>query len=113
MHREDKMKTSFPFIQRDISLSDKFGLIRAAYYGDPPAPWPDGVSNLIGCIIDGNNYGTVLSVNTSSSKPVADFTLQQNYPNPANPSTTISFTVPSRSFVVLKVYIVTGGSHAT
>jgi hypothetical protein len=36
------------------------------------------------------------------------FSLKQNFPNPFNPSTTISFTLAKRSFVILKVYDILG-----
>ena len=36
------------------------------------------------------------------------YSLQQNYPNPFNPVTQIRFTVPSRSYVSLKVFDITG-----
>ena len=32
------------------------------------------------------------------------YELEHNYPNPFNPATTISFSLPSRSFVSLKVF---------
>ncbi len=43
-----------------------------------------------------------------SSNVPADFTLKQNYPNPFNPSTSIEFTIPESSQVLLKVYDASG-----
>ncbi|MCP4726438.1 MAG: T9SS type A sorting domain-containing protein, partial [bacterium] len=34
----------------------------------------------------------------------AGYELRQNYPNPFNPSTNIDFTIPSPSYVSLKIY---------
>ena len=41
------------------------------------------------------------------------FDLSQNYPNPFNPVTTINFSIPQRSNVILSVYNVIGIEIAT
>ena len=52
----------------------------------------------------------VLPVTTNLKPPqvVMNYTLNNNYPNPFNPSTIITYSIPSTSNVVLKVYDLLG-----
>lgn len=64
------------------------------------------------------NSNLVLGSNGSTSvvdkpgKPYA-FELEQSYPNPFNPTTTVQYSIPDRSRVVLKVFNVLGQEVAT
>ncbi len=49
----------------------------------------------------------VLGLPTEAMLPVA-YSLSQNYPNPFNPQTTIRYTLPKRTYVVLSVFDMTG-----
>jgi hypothetical protein len=51
------------------------------------------------------SYSDALEVDVN---PPLEFSLSQNYPNPFNPTTTIEFTLPAKSNVVLKIYDIIG-----
>jgi hypothetical protein len=53
-------------------------------------------------------YESSLRAETQRPSFPINFTLYQNFPNPFNPSTTITFDLPASAFVTLKVYDVLG-----
>ena len=55
-----------------------------------------------------------LTIIIQSSNPVPDsYLLDQNFPNPFNPSTNIKFEIPSSVYVTIKVYTILGKEVAT
>jgi len=55
----------------------------------------------------------ITSVETFSTDLPSQFSLDQKYPNPFNPKTTINYSVSQVSFVTIKVYDVLGREVAT
>lgn len=58
-------------------------------------------------------YDSTLTDVVDRPATVKEFALFQNFPNPFNPTTTISFTIPHPSPVILKVYDILGREVAT
>ncbi|HED36680.1 MAG TPA: T9SS type A sorting domain-containing protein [Ignavibacteria bacterium] len=54
----------------------------------------------------------VTFVSAESNAPIR-YNLSQNYPDPFNPTTTINYTVPKNSFVIIRVYDILGNEVTT
>ncbi|MCI0474297.1 MAG: hypothetical protein L0Y76_12005, partial [Ignavibacteria bacterium] len=54
------------------------------------------------------NYGYHIFSGEAVVRAPAKYSLSQNFPNPFNPVTSISFELPEKSFVTIKIYDITG-----
>ncbi len=100
-----------------------------SWYTDPYFDSPN-TRHFSSVAITNNNYGTytamsdsffifseeavtVTGVENVLTETPTRFALSQNYPNPFNPGTAIAFSIPSKSFVSLKVFDLAGREVST
>ena len=54
------------------------------------------------------DLNTIIGINSNEQLSASDYKLEQNFPNPFNPETTIKYSVSRKSFVQIKVYDISG-----
>lgn len=67
-----------------------------------------GIIVLNGCIINGVQYGTIISVEDENENSQPLNYVLNNFPNPFNGQTTIHFYLQTASFIILSIYDVLG-----
>ena len=64
-------------------------------------------------LIKTNSKGVILETSSPTHQLPMNFHLDEPYPNPFNPTTTVKFSVPQSSFVSIKVYDLIGNEVST
>ncbi len=60
-----------------------------------------------------DNFGYPIVLTNDDISSIDNYKLEQNFPNPFNPNTTIKYQIPEISFITIKVYDVLGNEIAT
>jgi len=97
-------ESSFLSEHSSVSVSDT--VVHAVW-----ADFRDGSSYEI--YYNRNPTGNVTGIENIGLDFPEEFMLEQNFPNPFNPSTTFKYSIPNSEFVTLKVYDVLGNEVAT
>ncbi|MCX6162361.1 MAG: T9SS type A sorting domain-containing protein [Ignavibacteriae bacterium] len=92
-----------------IPYSDSYNCLHSVFFSDQNTGWVVGSYAAIFSITNG---GSTL-INQISTETPAGYSLCQNFPNPFNPSTKISFQLPVVSSSSLKIFDITGKEVAT
>jgi len=99
------------FMTYDYAASNFRSDTSLAEGDDPSYAWGITVANQALKFLEWAGY--VLDVKPVDGVTPTTYSLRQNYPNPFNPNTTINFSIPEQSKVVIKVYNILGSEVAT
>ena len=110
-YNSDKNLNSCVAGSNDGSCFRPDGILLYDHYGNAFLAWFDYNHHWTGIYPYYSNLST-LGVTKSKGTP-GDFYISQNYPNPFNPTTTINYSVPTRTFVSLKVFDILGREVTT
>lgn len=94
-------------------LAKGFGLIQKQTFREGEVGYYTYTAELVHARINGREFGQPVSVEDHLSQAPRAYHLEQNFPNPWNPSTTIRYSLLQRSGVSLAVYNTLGQQVAT
>ena len=94
------LNENFGLVERDYVWTEEFGQLAAF-------DWLGNEQHYLrGCVINGKVYGDTTFIVSGVADIIYEvsYKLYDNYPNPFNSSTIISFTIPESDYVLLEVY---------
>ena len=107
MRLGDQTNSQYSMLGPDMS-QNYWGVTYAFGYSVNDTSWQELETKYFLCnFTTGNVIVSSTGVLSAVEQPKS-FVLYQNYPNPANPSTTVSYAIPTRSHVTLSVFNTVG-----
>jgi hypothetical protein len=121
-HSRDTLICTYPVqyisnVWYPISVTFPGGAMYDTVYGSPRIQPPYGYYNYVPTGINSSRivWWSDIATNVDNASTIlpSEFILSQNYPNPFNPTTTVSFSLPYKSFVSIKIFDLIGRDVAT
>jgi len=101
------------------TLEQHFGLGNAAIIDSIKIEWQSGNTSVFTNVAVNKFYkaiegqSTLVGISNNNSVKPDEYKLNQNFPNPFNPATKISFTLPKKDFASIKIYNSVGKEVST